>query len=218
MIKKIYAIVFLISLIIISPAFGMETYPCDVCQKEKTVLNERTKALLTLNSTYECLHILCKECNNTLYDWPRPQENKVWWGCPYCSYFYNERNKQCWRLKNRNDVILDSTGIGAKRFKELYPNRVIPDITDATLFPRHPRDPHNNNQGHNPNNPDNPPINNLVIDKKIQWLGAAGIGLLVCYGAYKAYHWWNGEDKKENDNEIDEWDNQKREGVGTLEV
>jgi len=210
--KTIKTLAIIAGLMAALPAFGMDTYPCDNCHQEKIVLNRRTNYNLKTSANYECLHVLCNECNGDIWELQRPQEDKVWWGCPYCSYFFNQQNKQCWLPKNPNAVeaINDARSIGAARFKSQYPNRVLPDITDATLFPRHPRDPQNINQHpQNPahQNPNNPLIpGNFVIDNNIKWLGIAGVTSVVCYAAYKTYTWWKDEDKQEKDDEIDEWE------------
>ena len=121
------------------PAFGMEdTYPCDNCQEEKKILSYAESN----RDGIACLHIFCEECKNTIDTrWRKPSEGKVWWPCDYCSYFCNEHQKQCWRISEEKGFVLkiqSASGQSAKRFKREHSDRILPEITDETLFRPNP--------------------------------------------------------------------------------
>jgi len=196
------------------------TYPCENCHQEKTKLIYRDKRK---TGGVECNHVFCQECQNIMKSWQEPTDDKVWWNCKYCSYFYHQKAKQCWQITEHEGFKSFKSPIHATTIQKMYPDKVVLNITEKTQFPRHPRDHQKVNQpnqdGQNPaqQNPNEPTqlTNRFVINNKIQWLGIAGIAGFVCYGAYKAYTWWKSEEKKEHDdnNKQDDW--KKEEAINT---
>ncbi len=156
------------------------TYPCDNCHEEKAVL-------CVLDKT-RCHHILCNVCNNEIMDWDKPAVDKIWWDCNHCSYFYHEKNKLCTQTEKNYYGFYNSGTKEAKSLKNQYPTRILPDVTDASIFPENPFQQEPIRQ-----NPDN---TDFVVSNKIKWFGAASIAIIACYGVYK---WWTGEDAQEKD-------------------
>lgn len=185
------------------------TYPCDNCHEGKALLNRYS---ICNDDGKQCLHILCKECNDTISSWKKPTDDKALSHCKLCYYFYKQHKKQCWKpTNNKRFSDCSSTNGRASYFRQQYPNRVLPDIADAAMLPQEPA-PQNPGQPA-PQNPDNPgqpgqdpmpPINNFVNNNKLKWLGLTCVAGVVCYGAYKAYIWWKGEDAQEKDADADD--------------
>jgi len=193
-----------------------DTFPCDNCHQEHTKLTA-TKEFWDDKNGLKCNHILCPECQDTI-NWKRIESDPIWWNCSLCSYFYHHHNQQCWQLNQKPSLLDGITTMKAQGFKIGYPNRVLPKITDPTLFPDKPITraqkpaPQNLNHPaqHRPANqtPDNPLF---VMDNKLKLLGIAGVTSVVCYAAYKTYTWWKGDDvhEKDADNEQQNWEKEE---------
>lgn len=171
MIKKIYTILCALSLFLTLLALGMEndiadhnatTYPCDLCLQEKSLLNYTEMQ----RDGIDCLHIFCQNCQETINtSWRKPIEDKVWWSCDYCSYFFNQKNKQCWQISQKKGFSLaihGALGLQAQHFKKKYPDRIVSDITDTTLF-------HSDTQ---------------MPDRTLLWLSAASVAAIACCITY----------------------------------
>jgi len=125
------------------PAFGMEnnTYPCDNCQEEKSTLDGMNKyyATTAYHATVKCIHILCEGCHEQIYN-SASKDDKIWWDCTYCSYLYKHKNKQCWQLTPKDSWFGTKSGgftaqnTTASTIKRIYPDRILLDVTDETLF------------------------------------------------------------------------------------
>jgi hypothetical protein len=194
MIKKIYSLLCIISLIIALPAFGMQrvprpTYPCDLCQQEE---KNDIKYIHLKTTTRECDHILCETCYHhdikylgLYFNSDRSDFDKygVVGNCIICSRMLEKHNKQCWKdapVKGSDTFVRNGDFQGPDFFITNPPNRVVPPVTpkkDVT---------------------NNPPTN------KIKLLGIAGIGAIVCYGVYKIYAWYTKQEPQEKNTDTDE--------------
>lgn len=178
------------------------TYPCDNCHQEKSLLNKYN----VWDNNTECLHIICQECDNALESWKKPTNKKALPDCQHCHYFYDQKNKKCWKTTQRNSHgSTSSTKLRASYFQKQHPIRILPD---ATLI----QNPDNPAHIPAPLDPDTPPIPTTSItdnNNKLKWLGITCAAGVIFYGVYKAYHWWKGEEAQEK--YTDEQEDQQKE-------
>jgi hypothetical protein len=129
MIRKVSISIYASASILIFSSVGMEnldTYPCDNCLAQKTTLVKCEMA----RDGVKCLHILCKECENSIFLIKKSTDDRLW--CHYCSYFCNQYKKQCWQTADPDWILTLKSDIRASFLKKNYPNRVLPNISEVT--------------------------------------------------------------------------------------
>jgi hypothetical protein len=144
--KQIHFLLLIIGIASTSLHGMKETFPCDWCKEEKTILNKLCPQFAYRGLT--CTHVLCNDCTTRipkLYDADTNNNNEqyqhpLFFWCSYCRAFYEEKNKVCWQQFAGGISISAAKDIAAAAFKETFPHgRTLPNKTDSTLLPTNPR-------------------------------------------------------------------------------